>query len=138
MATGMTNMTIWSGKEVVATYNISVTHDVEQLQSNIRSVLPDEEDVQVLASGDSITLFGKVSGAASLARVVALAEACAPKGNVQNLLEVSGNNQVMLEVRVSEISRTLGRELGINMFYNSGSGNFGVGMLDSLTQLDDA
>lgn len=138
MAIGMTNMTIWSGKEVVATYNVSVTYDVEQLQSSIRAVLPDENGVQVLSSGESMTLFGEVSSAASLARVVALAEASAPKGKVQNLLQVSGNNQVMLEVRVSEISRKLGRELGLNMIYNSGSGNFGVGLLDSLTQLDEA
>ena len=137
MATGMTNMTLWGDEKVVATYNLSVTHDVEQLRSNVRAVLPDEKDVQVLASGDTITLFGNVSNTASIPRIVALAEACAPKEKVNNLLEVSGSHQVMLEVRVSEISRSLGRELGINMIYNSGSGNFGVGMLDQLTKLDD-
>jgi len=140
-AIGMTNMTLWSNKKVVATYNISVSHDVEQLESNIRAVLPEEQDVQVLASGDSITLFGEVTSTASLSRVVALAEACAPEGKIHNLLEVSGSHQVMLEVRVSEISRTMGRELGINMFYNSDGTSFGIGMLDQLTKLvqpDDA
>jgi len=137
LETGMTNMTLWSDEKVVATYNLSVTHDVEQLRAHIRAVLPGEKDVQVIAAGETITLHGKVADTASVPRIVALAEACAPREKVNNLLEVSGNHQVMLEVRVAEISRSLGRELGINMIYNSGSGNFGVGMLDQLSKLDD-
>ncbi len=133
-ATGMTNMTLWSKKKVIATYNISVTPDVEQLQANINIVLPGEQDVQVLSSADSITLFGKVSTAASLSRVLSLAEACAPDGKVHNLLEVGGGHQVMLEVRISEISRKVSRELGINMLYNSGSGGFGATTLDGIAQ----
>jgi len=141
LATGMTNMTLWSDDKVVATYNLSVTHDVEQLRSNIRAVLPAEKDVQVLASGDTITLYGKVASTASIPRLVSLAEACAPKEKVNNLLEVAGSHQVMLEVRVSEISRALGRELGINIHYTNDGNSFGVGLLDQLTKLvesDDA
>lgn len=138
MAVGVTNMTLWGDEKVVATYNLSVTHDVEQLRSNVRVVLPDEKDVQVLASGDSITLFGNVANTASIPRIVALAEACAPKEKVNNLLEVAGSHQVMLEVRVSEISRALGRELGLNLYYTNDGTSFGVGMLDQLTKIVQA
>jgi pilus assembly protein CpaC len=47
----------------------------------------------------------------------------------------------MLEVRVAEVSRTLGRELGINMHYTNDGNSFGIGTLDQLTTLvepDDA
>ena len=53
-----------------------------------------------------------------------------------NLLEVAGVHQVMLEVRVSEISRSLLRRLGFNFNYISSSGrNFGLSLLNQLTTL---
>jgi pilus assembly protein CpaC len=53
-----------------------------------------------------------------------------------NLLEVAGVHQVMLEVRVSEISRSLLKRLGFNFGYVSGSGNnFGLSLLNQLTSL---
>ena len=135
-ATGATNMTLWSDNTVVAIYNLSITHDVAQLKSNLNSVMPDEKDVKVFASGDSITLSGKMSNSSNLAQALALAQSyVVDKGTVQNLLEVAGNHQVMLEVRVAEMSRTLGRHLGINIHYNTNGNDFGVGMLGQLTQL---
>ncbi|MFO0752431.1 MAG: type II and III secretion system protein family protein [Thermodesulfovibrionales bacterium] len=53
-----------------------------------------------------------------------------------NLLEVGGVQQVMLEVRVSEISRSLLKRLGVNFSWISSSGkNIGLTMLNNLTQL---
>jgi pilus assembly protein CpaC len=51
-------------------------------------------------------------------------------------LEVAGVHQVMLEVRVSEISRSLLRRLGFNFNYVSSSGrNLGLSLLNRLTTL---
>ena len=48
-----------------------------------------------------------------------------------NLLEVGGVNQVMLEVRVAEMSRSLFRRLGLNFTYVSSSGkNLGISLLN--------
>jgi pilus assembly protein CpaC len=41
----------------------------------------------------------------------------------------------MLEVRVAEMSRTLGKQLGVNLNYASKGGNFGISKLNNLTQL---
>jgi len=70
-----------------------------------------------------------------------LANSYAPKckddksgGRVNNFLEVGGVHQVMLEVRVSEMSRSLIKKLGVNWNYLSEGGNtFGMSMLDNLT-----
>ncbi len=52
------------------------------------------------------------------------------------MLEVGGVQQVMLEVRVSEIQKNLGRRLGINFNGVSSSGKtFGVSLLGNLTSL---
>jgi pilus assembly protein CpaC len=63
-----------------------------------------------------------------------LAKAYAPEGKVQNLVEVGGVHQVMLEVRVAEMSRSLTRRLGINIFYNKGD-QFGITTLGGLADL---
>jgi pilus assembly protein CpaC len=99
--------------------------DVSRLKQRINSLLPEEKEIRVIASEDSITLAGRVSSSASLSQVLALAESHAPKGKVINLVEVAGVHQVMLEVRVSEMSRSLTKRLGANLLYTKG-GDFGI------------
>ena len=61
------------------------------------------------------------------------------KSKVMNLLEVGGVHQVMLEVRVSEMSRSLMRRLGVNFAYISEGGQtFGISLLRNLTALPTA
>jgi pilus assembly protein CpaC len=57
-------------------------------------------------------------------------------GRVINLMHVGGVQQVMVEVRVAEIQRDLGRNIGINIFATDRQGNFGVSFLDRLTTLN--
>jgi pilus assembly protein CpaC len=106
-----------------------------QLKEGIHKILPDEKDIRVMATGNSVALSGTVSSTSNLSQVLALAESYYPK-KVINLLEVGGVHQVMLEVRVAEMSRTLLRRLGVNFNYISNSGaNFGISMLGNLTSL---
>ena len=104
-----------------------------QLKETIHKILPEEKNIRVIPTGESITLTGTVSSTSNLSQVLSLAESYYPK-KVNNLLEVGGVQQVMLEVRVAEMSRTLLKRLGFNFAYVSDSGsNFGVSMLNSLT-----
>jgi len=131
---GSTTMTLWSGKKVSDVYDIVVTPDVTRLKRMIHEILPDEQNVKVLSSGDSITLSGYVTSTASLTTVLSLAEAEAPE-KVVNLLRVDGVQQVMLEVRVAEMSRSVTKRLGIN-FAAIGS-NFTIfSMINNLTSYD--
>jgi pilus assembly protein CpaC len=57
------------------------------------------------------------------------------KGRVINFLHVGGVQQVMVEVRVAEIHRDMGRQIGVNFSGISRSGNFGLSMLDNLTRV---
>ncbi|RJR47364.1 MAG: type II and III secretion system protein family protein [Deltaproteobacteria bacterium] len=61
----------------------------------------------------------------------------APKEiKIINLMHVGGIQQVMVEVRVAEIQRDLGRNIGINFFGTDRQGNFALTMLDRLTTLN--
>ncbi len=124
---------------------MEILPDVARLKEKIHQVFPNEKDIKVLGTHDSITLSGTVSSAGNLTQIVRLAEAYAPKDKTSakphllNLVDVGGVHQVMLEVRVAEMSRSLMRRLGVNFSYLSDSGtNFGISLLNSLTRLPTA
>jgi pilus assembly protein CpaC len=109
-----------------------------QLKEAIYKILPEEKDIRVTPTGESVTLSGTVSSTSNLSQVMAMAESYYPK-KVVNILEVGGVHQVMLEVRVAEMSRSLMRRLGVNFNAVSDNGiNFGLSMLGSLTRLGSA
>jgi pilus assembly protein CpaC len=138
-APGLTNVTLWNeSRAISAVLDIEVVPDVSQLKAKIYELMPQEKDVRVIGTHDAITLSGTVSSSANLSQVMALARSYAPtdkegKQKVINLLEVGGVHQVMLEVRVAEMSRSTMKKLGVNFSYLSDGGNtFGVSVLDNL------
>ncbi|HSR11769.1 MAG TPA: type II and III secretion system protein family protein, partial [Thermodesulfobacteriota bacterium] len=144
-ASGMTNVTLWGvNDEVSAILDLQVAPDLSGLREVMHRLFPNEKDIRVTAANNFITLSGNVSSPSSLAQVVALAEPYAPKGEdrkprVLNLLNVSGVHQVMLEVRVAEMQRSLLRRMGVNWNYISNSGaNFGISLLNNLTRVTQA
>lgn len=139
---GVTNLTLWDeNNKVVAIFDIEVLPDISRLKENLHEMFPDEQEIRVTPTHDSITLSGTVSGTAVLSQVLELAQSYAVGGaegryQVNNFLTVGGVHQVMLEVRASEMSRSLIRRLGINFNYLSDSGRqFGVSMLGSLSRI---
>jgi len=134
-APGTTNLVLWGNGNVTAVYDLEVVIDVSRLKEKLHDVLPDEKDLRVVAAYDSITLSGTVSSTGNLSQALALAEAYAPTNKILNLVQVAGVHQVMLEVRVAEMSRSLGKQFGINFNYVTSGGNFGINKLNNLTQL---
>ncbi|HRT71890.1 MAG TPA: pilus assembly protein N-terminal domain-containing protein, partial [Syntrophales bacterium] len=145
-SSGLTTITLWSdANRVSAVFDVEVLPDVAALKEKIHQVFPNEKDIKVLGTHESITLSGTVSSAGNLTQIVRLAEAYAPldkqsgKPKLLNLADVGGVHQVMLEVRVAEMSRSLLRRLGVNFSYLSDSGtNFGISLLNNLTRLPTA
>ena len=124
------------GKDGAAFYTIDlqVSPDISRLKEALHQILPEEKDIRVTSTQDHITLSGIVSSTSNLSQVLSLAETYFPK-KVANLLEVAGVHQVMLEVRVAEMSRSLLRRLGFNFSYLTSGGNFGLSLLHKLTAL---
>ena len=116
-AAGVTNMTLWQDKGNYRVFDLDVRFDVSQMKQRLDEILPEETDLRVTATQDSITLSGRVSNASNLSQALSLAVAYAPEGKVNNLVEVRGVQQVMLEVRVAEMQRSLARRMGVNFNY---------------------
>ncbi|HEY7493316.1 MAG TPA: type II and III secretion system protein family protein [Candidatus Tectomicrobia bacterium] len=135
-AVGTTNLTLWEENgRVFAMYDLVVSLDLSRLKEQFHEILP-REDIRVTATHDVITLFGNISSTAKLAQALDVAHAFAPK-KVVNLLQVAGVHQVMLEVRVAEISRSVTKRLGFNFTVQSGGTAFGVSQVNRLTTFDD-
>ena len=132
---GVTNMTLWLRKGNYRVFDLEVGFDVSQMKQRLEEILPEETDLRVTATQDSITLSGRVSSAANLSQVMALARSYAPEGKVNNLVEVRGVQQVMLEVRVAEMQRSVAKRMGVNFNYLTESGKFGISQLGGLTEL---
>jgi pilus assembly protein CpaC len=135
-APGITTVTLWENKKIVALYDVEVTPDVARVREKLHEILPKERDLRVIATHDSITLSGIISSTANLSHALALVRAYAPHNKVINLVQVAGVHQVMLEVRVAEMSRSLMNRLGIN-FSILRKDDFVVSLLDNLIQLTD-
>ena len=131
---GVTSLTLWGENDKVSTlFDVVVSPDLTRLKENLHGILPDEQGIKVTANHDHVTLAGTVSNAANLTKVLGVAEAYAPK-KVINVLQVGGAQQVMLEVRVAEMSRELIRRLGINAAAATPQG-FGFTALNQLTSI---
>ncbi|HWQ08267.1 MAG TPA: type II and III secretion system protein family protein, partial [Holophaga sp.] len=132
--TGVTNIILWGeGEQVRGLYDIEVAPDLTRLKRLIGELMPDETGVEVRSANAAIALSGTIKSEANLKRLVTLAEAHAP-GKVLNLVQVGGVHQVMLEVKVAEMSRTLAKTLGININAIS-QGDFLYTFLGGLTSL---
>ena len=123
-ATGSTNLALYDrGGGLIAVVDVVVGPDVMGLKRQISDVFPGEP-VKISNSNESLLLEGQVSSPMVAERIVALASTYAPD-KVLNLMSVGSPQQVLLEVRVSEMSRGTVKQLGINSFSWGSSGSAG-------------
>jgi len=135
-ALGTTNVVLWdSSNRIIATIDIEITHDVDTLKAKLHELMPDE-NISVNSSQGAIVLSGEVSSPSKMNAALALATSFAPEdeegnikeGKVVNLMHVGGIQQVLLEVKVAEINRTVMREFGIEWSaFGLDAGNWIIG-----------
>ncbi|HEY1561590.1 MAG TPA: type II and III secretion system protein family protein [Caulobacteraceae bacterium] len=120
---GATSLSIYGpGKRLIATVDVVVDPDIADLQTRLREIIPEEKDIAMRMSNDSLVISGTVSSPVALHRVVELAETYAP-GKVINMLGVEGAEQVQLEVRFVEMERSTAKALSVGVSRTSVTGN---------------
>ena len=147
---GTTNMIIQGKSGSCTMVDIMVVMDPVAIESALALALPDEKDIKVTSANETLVLTGSVSSADALLRAGELANAFvteesrslarrnddageAARGGaatdkasgkrVINMLSVTAPQQVMLEVKIAEVSKTLLERLegGVTWRFNSGS-----------------
>lgn len=120
---GATSLTVYDkGGRVMAIMDIAVGPDVLSLRRQLGELMPGE-NISARIANDAVVLSGVVSSAAAAQNAVQIANTYAGE-KVVNMMGIGSSQQVMLEVRFSEISRQTGKEIGVSGFFRNGSGSF--------------
>jgi pilus assembly protein CpaC len=104
---GTTTLFVWDNSGQVRVYSVEVTADAPGLERFLRSLMPDE-DIQVAASRNAVTLSGTVKDPNSVSRAVQVAQASG--ATVIDNLVAPPAVQVLVKVRFAEINRTALRD----------------------------
>jgi Flp pilus assembly secretin CpaC len=104
---GTTTLIIWNRAGGRRTYTVEVTVDASALGRTMEALFP-QERLQATAVGSMVILTGTVSDARVARQVQALAAGTG--ATVINNLVVGADQQVLLQVRIAEVSRSALRE----------------------------
>lgn len=100
--------------QVMIEARVLVTGNQQRLQDSLRELLPDRE-ITVSSIGEQLVLEGSVGSPADVENARRLAAAVTgDPAKVINRLKISSPLQVMLRVRVAEMSKETSKQLGFN------------------------
>jgi len=129
---GSTDLTLWNKKDEPLVLALLVTRNLDALRRQLKDLFPGE-NINVAAAGDLVVLSGEATDVRVPERAAEVAQLHAEK--VANLMRVSGNQQVQLEVKFAEVSRTALRSMGINVFHRDLAGQYVAGAAQPGTTL---
>jgi len=135
---GTTNFLLWRQNGPPVSLIIKVGADLDPLAESLKTALPSEQDIELMMASSSVVLRGSVAdvGAADAAlqlaqaytrqlnRYLASSGGAAPSASsagasgqsqVINLLRIRDAQQVMLDVRIAEVSKSLLDKLGLQV-----------------------
>jgi pilus assembly protein CpaC len=147
---GTSNMIVQGRSGMCNVIEVVVGIDPGALQASLAALMPEQKDIRVSAAGDTLVISGMVDDALTAARVLELAAAFvrrpaqaleAAKGDkstggaavpsagagntrIVNFLNISAPQQVMLEVKIAEVSKTLLDKLEAGLTVNFGGGSW--------------
>ncbi len=111
-APGSTTVLIYGGDgKISELINVEVEIGLDELRADLANLLPGE-DIQVYPVHDGVFLDGRITTAAAVDMAMQVAERYVP-GGVANGLSVGQSQQVLLEVRFLEASRSAIKEIGL-------------------------
>ena len=119
-APGTISLILW-GPGIRRQFDVVVEPGISTLEQQLRALFPGE-NIRLSYSNEALVLSGGVSSTDVMLRVGEIARASGAETNVINLLRVPGGDisqQVMLQVRFAEISRTALFEAGFSFFTNA-------------------
>jgi pilus assembly protein CpaC len=103
--------------------DLVVTIDPSTLQAKLKELMPEETGIRIKGAENAIVLTGNVTSAVKLNQIVTLATSYGDGKKVINMLGVTAPQQVMLEVTIAEVSKTLLDKLGASVDLTRSVGN---------------
>ena len=137
--TGITNVSLWDEQNHLYSVEVAIRADAKVLAELLKEQFPGAA-VKLQPTNAGVIISGFVDRPEDVAKIISIAQDEYPK--VVNNMRVGGTPQVILHVKVMEVSRTKLRQLGVDFasVFNSGNSFFsstaaGVGKLAGLPQV---
>lgn len=154
-ALGSTNIMFWDkDDQIFATLDVEVTHDLNSLKRKLHRMMPDE-NISVHSAQENLIMEGHVTSASKLKAALEIARGYLPEcissesvnndidgkearsnadscdnAGIVNLLSVAGSQQIMLEVKVAEISRAVQKSMDADVSFLNFGGNVQGGAIN--------
>ena len=137
---GTTNLIIWFDKDSriktpPMVYDLVVVFDIPHIQKKIDKTASGSE-VKVESAGMVLIVKGDVEDQEIMDRILTVLYCFVPPQAVKNLLRLKGPQQVQLEVKIAEVSRSEMKKIGLNWLSNRSFSGHPVGV--GLFQAGDA
>ncbi|SDG94923.1 MULTISPECIES: type II and III secretion system protein family protein [unclassified Duganella] len=159
---GSSNMIVQGRSGLCNVVEVIVGIDPGALQQALAALMPEQKDIHVSAAGDTLVISGTVDDAPTAARVLELATAFVRRpaqplaldgkrsegtsasaqsassaaaqasARIVNFLNVGAPQQVMLEVKIAEVSKSLLDKLEANVSLRFGGGSWASSLTTSL------
>ncbi|PMS38664.1 pilus assembly protein CpaC [Trinickia symbiotica] len=160
MSVGTTNMIVQGASGACEMLEVVVGVDANGLQQSLTQLMPEERGIRVSSAAGNLVLGGRVSSAPAAVQAMEIARAyanaqptqqsqsnstsgggasttqqmsstSAPAG-VINMMTVDAPQQVMLEVKVAEVAKTLVDQIGSSLNLQGGFGSWTGALVSSL------
>ncbi|HKT64181.1 MAG TPA: type II and III secretion system protein family protein, partial [Burkholderia sp.] len=141
LSVGTTNMIVQGRSGACRVIDVAVGADAGGLQASLQQLMPNERDIHVSTAAGTIVLAGTVSSSQAAQQAMQIAHAYsdsagegggAKGGGVLNMLAVTSPQQVMLEVKVAEVSKTLINQMGAAFNIQGGFGSWSGALVSNL------
>ncbi|HVV61397.1 MAG TPA: type II and III secretion system protein family protein [Pseudolabrys sp.] len=130
---GTTRVSVYSDdKKLVGIFDVEVTYDITRLTNELKRRFPGSRMHASTVNG-RIMLSGEVADAVTLDKAVTIARQFGPE--IINTVSVMQPQQVMLEVRFIELSRTAARDLGFQWNRFGGNSTINIGARQPASKL---
>jgi pilus assembly protein CpaC len=145
---GSTNMVLQDNTGACTVVDVAVGIDADPLKAKLAQLMPDEKRIAVTSAADTLVLSGEVSDALKVEYAVSVATAyvrfldtdtsrpntatttgARAQARVINMLSVASPQQVMLEVKVAEVSKQIVEKLGAELQLTGTNGDWTYGVL---------
>lgn len=121
LAIGRTNIVlIGPSGSVAGLLSVEVSPDLRDLERTLRNAAP-SANLQLASVNGRLQLSGTVPDSVTLGNVLSIARQYGDDDQIINAIQVTGPQQVLLEVRLIEASRSSGKELGVRWFARDGT-----------------
>lgn len=143
---GMTTIVV-QGKDgkTIANYKVRVTYQLDEIKNAVASLYPDAK-LELVSLDENIIMKGKAASPEDAEGIQKIVEKFVEESKVINKMEIATATQVLLKVKIAEVSRKIDQSFGINWralsFNTANKAGFWTGKsilteTDSEVKLDD-